>query len=795
MGMKDGDRVFSAGAASLLKAHPELVQRYSKYLLARSPEHPWIRRNARFYTTEIATDTRGTAAVKMGNSTVPALEIVSWLFKEARAAATHHAGYAVYDAVVAVPPFFTQWERAALLQAADMAGLRVSSLVNEGTAAAIDYFVSRSIDEEPKLVLIYDVGEVSSKATLVRFERIPNEKDPKKNTPQAVVLDQSWDDSLGGRNFDATLTEHLLKHATKMSGLDIGSNPRAMEKLRAEAQRVKEVLSANSEIDARVESLVDEFNFQLKVTRAEFERMNGPLLSELLGPIKNILAANDLQVSNITEIQVIGGGVRVPKVRETIAAFFGRPDVDTNLNGDDAVCMGAAFYAAMKSTAFKKQNFKFRDLTLFPVSMSHPVIGSEPAGEHKMLYSFKNKLFSKKVVSFDTNEAFSIKLRYEVDAGPRRLPPGTQRELCKVDVSAPKVDNLNVTENSVPKVRVAFRLTSSGTVEVERVGARVEVWEQPPPPPTPKPTTTKKPTPKPSVIIPENATAEERAALEAEAKKAEEDAAAEATSTTEVEATTPPAVVLPNPIRVNKTLALEFTVTWTGVRDYTAVELAEMRNHTRMLEDAEDEKRRKAEAVNDLEAFVYATRDRLTDDDIERHASAEEKADLSAKLDAAGDYVEGDDIDSDATSVVRNRLFEIKDIWRKIERRVKTWGSLPDAFAKCRKLLQKTERSLDNVTETRMVTQAELDEVLEKLNSTRVYLDEKEAEWKKQAESQDPVVVPTEIQMQCDVAKGRARRLIYAPKRKKSTETSATTEEPADAQAETETPGEEKQDL
>jgi molecular chaperone DnaK (HSP70) len=119
-------------------------------------------------------------------------------------------------------------------------------------------------------------------------------------------------------------------------------------------------------------------------------------------------------------------------VREAIAAFFQRANVDAHLNGDEAICSGAAFYAAMKSPAFKKQNFKFRDLTLFPVSMSHPSLGSEPAGDAKLLFGFQNKLFSKKVVSFVTEQAVWMRLRYEVDAGPRRLPAGTPRELVKV---------------------------------------------------------------------------------------------------------------------------------------------------------------------------------------------------------------------------------------------------------------------------------------------------------------------------------------------------------------------------
>jgi hypoxia up-regulated 1 len=167
---KHGDRVFSAAAEALLKAYPNLVQRYSKHLLGRRPDHPWIVRNKDFFTTEIVADSRGTAAVPMGvnQTAVPALEIISWLFKEAKEAARHHVRASVVSAVIAVPPFFTQWERAALLQAAKMAGLEVLSLVNEGTAVAIDYFVSRTIGEEPKLVMLYDMGDVSTKVRLRR---------------------------------------------------------------------------------------------------------------------------------------------------------------------------------------------------------------------------------------------------------------------------------------------------------------------------------------------------------------------------------------------------------------------------------------------------------------------------------------------------------------------------------------------------------------------------------------------------------------------------------------------------
>ncbi len=87
---------------------------------------------------------------------------------------------------------------------------------------------------------------------------------------------------------------------------------------------------------------------------------------------------------------LFAGGARIPKIRETLAAFFQRSNVDLHLNGDDCVCMGCAFYAAMKSNAFKKQPFKFRDITLFPVSYLHPAVGGDTSSaESRELFPFQ----------------------------------------------------------------------------------------------------------------------------------------------------------------------------------------------------------------------------------------------------------------------------------------------------------------------------------------------------------------------------------------------------------------------
>lgn len=105
-------------------------------------------------------------------------------------------------------------------------------------ACAVDYYLTRTISNETGLVLLYDMGDVATRVTLLRFDREPNEG-TKKDTVLASVVDVTWDDSLGGRNFDENLAVHLAALATKQTKQDIAKNPRAMERLRAESQRVK----------------------------------------------------------------------------------------------------------------------------------------------------------------------------------------------------------------------------------------------------------------------------------------------------------------------------------------------------------------------------------------------------------------------------------------------------------------------------------------------------------------------------------------------------------------------------
>jgi len=219
-------------------------------------------------------------------------ELVAMILERLKDQTAVYSKGLVKDVVITVPPFWTHSQRQALIDAGRVAGLNILSLLNEDTAVAMNYALMRDVTNVTKNVIFYDMGETSTKVSVVSF-KIVNVKDKKtkKTTkmPSLQVLGYGWDDSLGGRDFDTVLASELAERASKKLKTDIKKDPRAMALLFKEAKRVKEVLSANTETYAQVEGLTENFNLKELVTRTEFEELSKGFYSRILPPIQAAL--------------------------------------------------------------------------------------------------------------------------------------------------------------------------------------------------------------------------------------------------------------------------------------------------------------------------------------------------------------------------------------------------------------------------------------------------------------------------------------------------------------------------
>jgi hypoxia up-regulated 1 len=327
-----GDRLVGEEAAALSVRYPDRVIHRLRDLLGRPYDDPLLKQmmsEARLPFTIVQAPNRSTVAVQVSESEVyTAEEVVASLLEYAARLATAAAdGDLVTDCVLIVPPFWTPSQRRALLEAAELAGLNVMSLVHSHAAASLQYGIERDFTNRTEDVLFYDVGSSSVEAALVRFSSyIPANGKPDAAVSQFEVRDVAWvEHGAGCEQLEASLISHLAQQHAR-GGDAILTVPRAVAKLRKQVKRTKEMLSANTEAPVSVEELLPGEDFFGRVGREEFETLGKGVWDKVVAPLKTLLQRNNLTGQNLSAVELLGGCSRVPKVKAVLSeALGGRP--------------------------------------------------------------------------------------------------------------------------------------------------------------------------------------------------------------------------------------------------------------------------------------------------------------------------------------------------------------------------------------------------------------------------------------------------------------------------------------
>lgn len=214
-------------------------------------------------------------------------ELVAMEFAYIKQLAENVAGEKVIDVVVTVPPYFSQFERDAIVDSIEIAGLKTLALINDGTAVAVNYALTRTFSN-PEYHIIYDAGASGIRATVASFATA---NDPKSGVAETRIniAGVGYDRSIGGTELDRRLRDILVNSFNAKHKKDIRGDKRGMAKLWKEAQRVKAILSANSETVSHVESLAWDIDFKTRVTRVEFEAECEDLEDKFAKPILDAL--------------------------------------------------------------------------------------------------------------------------------------------------------------------------------------------------------------------------------------------------------------------------------------------------------------------------------------------------------------------------------------------------------------------------------------------------------------------------------------------------------------------------
>lgn len=743
------DRLIGEEAAGLVARYPEKVYSHVRDLIGKPFTHAKKFLDSLYLPFNVVEDSRGAVGIRIddGVTVYSAEELTAMILGYALKLAEFHSKVPVKDAVITVPPYFGQAERKGLLQAAQLAGLNALSLVNEHSGAALQYGIDKDFSNGSRHVIFYDMGSSSTYAALVYFSAY-NTKEYGKTVSanQFQVKDVRWDPELGGQNLELRLVEYFADEFNKQvgNGVDVRKSPKAMAKLKKQVKRTKEILSANTAAPISVESLLDDRDFRSTITRQKFEEMCEDLWERSIIPVKELLKHSGLKVDEISAFELIGGGTRVPKLQAKLQEFLGRSDVDRHLDADEATVLGASLHAANLSDGIKlnrKLGMIDGSMYGFTMDLDGPELVKDESTTQLLVPRLK-KLPIKIFRSITHNKDFEVSLSYENE---ELLPPGvTSRTFAKYVVSGltDASEKYMLRNLSSPvKASLHFSLSRSGIISLDRADAVIEIseWVE---------------VPKKNQTV-ENASAPVNLTVEADsanATEANDVPNPDDLSTNLVNSTTNDqnTADLGTEKKLKKrTFRIPLKISEKRVGSGVPLSedsLAEGIDRLDALDAKDAERRRTAELKNDLEGYIYATREKLDYlDELQKVSSSEQRQSFVEKLDEVQDWLYTDGEDASATQF-QERLDLLKAIGDPIFFRYKELTARPEALRSARQYFSELQEVVSGWESKKpWLPKDKIDQVLREAENFRKWLNDKEAEQQKISAAITPAFTSQEI--------------------------------------------------
>ncbi|XP_038693623.1 heat shock 70 kDa protein 15-like [Tripterygium wilfordii] len=743
----------TAGAASTMM-NPKNSISQMKRLIGRQFSDPQLQRDLKalpFIVTEGPDGYPLIHARYLGEMrTFTPTQVLGMVLSDLKGIAEKNLNAAVVDCCIGIPVYFTDLQRRAVLDAATIAGLHPLRLIHETTATALAYGIYKTdLPENDQLnVAFVDIGHASMQVCIAGFKK-----------GQLKILAHSFDQSLGGRDFDEVIFQHFAAKFKEDYKIDVSQNARACLRLRAACEKLKKVLSANPEAPLNIECLMDEKDVRGSIKREEFEQISIPILERVKRPLEKAISESGLTIEDVHMVEVVGSGSRVPAIIRILTEFFGKEPRRT-MNASECVARGCALQCAILSPTFKVREFQVNESFPFQIALSWK--GSAPeaqngAGDNQqstIVFSKGNPIPSVKALTFYRSGTFTVDVQY-ADVSELQAP---------AKISTYTIGPFQSAKGERAKVKVKARLNLHGIVSIEsatlleeeevELQVSKEQSKESTSMDTDEASTNTTPASSNDTDVnmqdakgPADITGAENGVPESGDKPAqmETDTKVEAPKKKVKKTNIPVAEFIYGamvPADLQKAVEKEF----------------EMALQDRVMEETKDKK-------NAVEAYVYDMRNKLSDK-YQEFVTDSQREELTATLQEVEDwlYEEGED---ETKGVYTAKLEELKKQGDPIEERYKEYterGSVIDQLGYC--INSYREAAMSNDPKFDHIDLAEKQKVLNECLEAEAWLREKKQQQDTLPKHADPVLLSADVKKKAEALDRFCRPIMTKPRPK-----------------------------
>ncbi len=447
---KNNERIVGVLAERQAITNPKNTIHSVKRFIGRRFSDAEVQKELKLLSYETRERKDGEVEVKMGDKWYTPIEISSMILQKLKADAEEKLGEKVKDVVITCPANFDDSQRKATKAAGEIAGFNVLRMINEPTAAALAYGLTKKSDQQ---IAVYDFGGGTFDVSVLN------------TTPETVeVLATGGEPHLGGRDFDQRIITWVVDEFKKQEGIDLSKDPLALQRLKESAEKAKIELSSAMETEINLPFITSGSegpkHLLQKLSRAKFDDLTGDLVERSIDRIAKTLSEVKLGIKDIEEIVLVGGTTLIPAVREAVKKFFGK-EPNKSINPEEVVAIGASIEAeilrAQKEGKAPEGDIKsVLLLDVLPLSLGIETMGAVNTimiNKNTTIPTAKTQIFS---TAADSQPAVEI----NVLQGERPMA-NDNRSVGKFIL-----DGIPPAPRGIPQIEVTFDVDASGIITV-----------------------------------------------------------------------------------------------------------------------------------------------------------------------------------------------------------------------------------------------------------------------------------------------------------------------------------------